>query len=623
VRSDIGELEGCHKFRGSNVLCVHEAPEPTEVVWEKLSNATYGQTIGKNAVSLVTCVIVCFAAFGIIGLVHSFHSHEFTALVISILQSIVPPIIDAATDTEVHESRSSIELAIMEKTFLFEVLITAAAIKVYTPFHETLNPEYLDQVMQLLLFDGVLAPIVEWLQPWTYFSRRWVAPLKETTVEREGYFRGQHVQIGAQLARRTSTLFLGLFSLALLPVGVGFTFAAFFAAYWTCKHGIFRRWLRLPCYGTQLLPLTCFLTFLPIVTSLGMAGQFFYGWPFDSVCHTDGDFANPPYLCDKKPPAYIMHQSQEWMTPGQRDLVLVARYMCMTLASLLTAWWFSVGAVWSVRSLFFGYTGGVGDDQGAAYTTVDEVQAYIPFLEHDLLETPLIACDRSKFDDEYIHFQVRGSMVVGRWAIGPWMCTPDHSPLPQCCLVCWSRGRGQCAGADHAVMHALVRCFLCWICVQGDYASYDLYSDVERLLKSTGVQVCHAAGGKGVCMLDMFSSCTFFPTVDNPDPTKKVDDGDECLGKLWVTIVSADGLACGRLRAGHCSRASMQHLDGMWETSWVRYDKAISPVGATACDCVRACVRACMRACTYLRTCLNAWHARTPIVCRGPLICKL
>ena len=48
----------------------------------------------------------------------------------------------------------------------------------------------------------------------------------------------------------------------------------------------------------------------------------------------------------------------------------------------------------------------MGDSQDIPYTTVIEIQGYVPAIEVPMLDTPLICCDRSGFDSEYIHFQV-------------------------------------------------------------------------------------------------------------------------------------------------------------------------------------------------------------------------
>jgi hypothetical protein len=354
-----------------------------------------------------------------------------------------------------------------------QILTQCFSIFLYSNFNNTLTAPYLEQIQIMLVCDGVIAPLVLWLQPVIYLKRVLIAPVEDNIVRQEGYFGGHHTCLGAQLAHRTSSLFIGFFFVALLPLGVAVTCLAFVIAYWVSKHGILRRWLRLPCYGTALMPLLNLFTYLAIGGCLVMSMQFYAGWPFDHVCFEDGDASRGNgWHCNKRPVEWIFLAPKSWQTPVQRELLSSYKYCTAIFMVCLIVWFIGVASVYSVRVMFFGYTSGVGDDQGVPYTTVDEIQAYIPFFQHQYLEMPLIACDRTKFDDEYIHFQ-------------------------------------------------------------GKYDIYDLFDTVVKK---------HARAHEKVNMETLFSTCTFFPTVDNPDPLKKIDEGDSSLGKLWVYIEEATGI---------------------------------------------------------------------------------
>jgi hypothetical protein len=64
----------------------------------------------------------------------------------------------------------------------------------------------------------------------------------------------------------------------------------------------------------------------------------------------------------------------------------------------------------------------------------------------------------------------------------------------------------------------------------------------------------------------LFSACKFYPTVDNPDPRSKVDEGDSQLGKLWITIETLTGAKVGGLTGARKVGVKMQYRKGIYHT---------------------------------------------------------
>jgi hypothetical protein len=77
---------------------------------------------------------------------------------------------------------------------------------------------------------------------------------------------------------------------------------------------------------------------------------------------------------------------------------------------------------------------------------------------------------------------------------------------------------------------------------QGKYADFDLCSDFKEILDE------HGDTGQDGPNLDngsIFSICKVYPTEANPDPLRKVDDGDHGVGAMWVTVQRCDNLLSG------------------------------------------------------------------------------
>jgi hypothetical protein len=71
-----------------------------------------------------------------------------------------------------------------------------------------------------------------------------------------------------------------------------------------------------------------------------------------------------------------------------------------------------------------------------------------------------------------------------------------------------------------------------YISWDGDHASNSLFVDAARDIEEICPHMLTNMNGS------LFSVCKIYPTKDNPDPTDKIDEGDNCDGIMWVELVS-------------------------------------------------------------------------------------
>jgi hypothetical protein len=401
---NLTQIKNEHKFRGLR-LSVEEASEPTEVMYSKLRRHDWTHHVISVATTAFTTLVVCYGCGVLVGYFVQNHSIYITALVVSAIKETLPQVIKATTDHEVHGTHSGIEVAIMNKVFLFEIMTGPFAIYVYSAFTHTLDVTYLDQVQQVLIFDSIAAPIWTFWQPITYFQRKFIAPLTVGGIQQENYYRGAEVRLGEELAHRTAGLVLSMFYVALLPLGLVVSVFSFTIAYWMSKHGLFRRWIRMPTFGSRLVATTKAHTVIALVGSVLISGRVYTGWPFDEVCSENGDAANGFYKCDRAFQPFL-NEPQSWMSEDQQALVSLYNRAGVIMIMGFVVWWVGFAAGYGIKALLYGGYDSVGDSQDIPYSTVIEIQGYVPAIEVPMLDTPLICCDRSGFDSEYIHFQV-------------------------------------------------------------------------------------------------------------------------------------------------------------------------------------------------------------------------
>jgi hypothetical protein len=99
-----------------------------------------------------------------------------------------------------------------------------------------------------------------------------------------------------------------------------------------------------------------------------------------------------------------------------------------------------------------------------------------------------------------------------------------------------------------------------YISWDGNHASNSLFLDAARDIKEICPQMLTNMNGS------LFSVCKIYPTKDNPDPTDKIDEGDNCDGIMWVELVSQrlSKRGCGSLVSASavivpCQLSSISH----------------------------------------------------------------
>jgi hypothetical protein len=89
-----------------------------------------------------------------------------------------------------------------------------------------------------------------------------------------------------------------------------------------------------------------------------------------------------------------------------------------------------------------------------------------------------------------------------------------------------------------------------------------MFADVDRVTR-TDLSSRQLSGG-------LFSVCKFYPTESNPDPKKKIDDGDHTVGTLWVTIQACTGAKAHGIAGARKIGVKMEYAKGKYHTGTKR-----------------------------------------------------
>jgi hypothetical protein len=174
---DIQTVEPEYLFRGKNQLMVDEAPEPHDVIWENLGMTSPSEKFRQSLVCTSYLLVLNFGFATVVWYAFKNYSSFITSIVISLIDDYAPGLIRLTVDTtETHSRLSTRQWSIMSQMFFFLVVNSAVVIYVITPTTQTLSPDNIQQIAEIIVFNSFFSPVLRFLQLETRFRLRAQAP---------------------------------------------------------------------------------------------------------------------------------------------------------------------------------------------------------------------------------------------------------------------------------------------------------------------------------------------------------------------------------------------------------------------------------------------------------------
>ena len=137
--NDTTDVSSEHLFRGSRVLHVEEAREPSVIRWQDL-NETFGVRMAQRMFTAV--VTLCLILAGFVAVKRAFHINlQSAAFLIAILNIAVPNLIKIVNRLESHTAEASYEASLFAKIALFRFVNTALVTTLIKPFTATISSD--------------------------------------------------------------------------------------------------------------------------------------------------------------------------------------------------------------------------------------------------------------------------------------------------------------------------------------------------------------------------------------------------------------------------------------------------------------------------------------------------
>jgi len=417
------KIDPNYLYNGTNVLSVKEAPEPSEIFWEDVDVTTskrikqQGLTMIITVLLIVGSVYCCKALQGMVGA-------GGAAMWITLTNIGVPMILrHLCFVIEDHVSANAQQMSLFLKLTFFRWMNTAVVIYLITDFDDFLTEMAVKQVQAVILADAITTPIIRTLNPSDLVNQLIICNYAYTQEKMNSYFLGTPWYVAERYADMTKTLFLALFYSAIFPAGLYMTCGGYLFTYTVDKYSLLRTWRTPAQVDDDITKISRVHMVFAIYCHTVMTMIFWAQFPFDNVCRdpsgaylepsvydvarnqsavsTDELFTNCDQSVTKNILGLIFGGS---VTGKQANIVRLYALIVLCLSGIIFLVFFAKGLVMFVYHLFRGSYSAETDSTSIHFTSVEDIEAYIPIIRHKALAFPLVSADISTFESKYLPF---------------------------------------------------------------------------------------------------------------------------------------------------------------------------------------------------------------------------
>jgi hypothetical protein len=427
---DLGKdkMDPAYVFKGTNVLAVKEAPEPSEVFWEDVQ-VTFNSRFKQQSITFVmTFGLVVGSVFACKALQTSLGAGG-AALWISLTNIIIPIVIKMfVTKVEDHVSVNDQQLSLFLKLTFFRWMNTAIVIYMITDFDAFLTLVAMKQIQAVIFADAITSPIIRTLDPSMLINQLIICHYAPTQEKMNSYFLGNAWMAADRYSDMTKTLFLALFYSALFPAGLFFTCLGYGFIYTVDKYSLLRTWRTPAEIDDDITKISRGHITFAVYCHAVMTMVFYAEFPFDNVCDDPDAQVLPAHIfkaahlshnvttdklylaCDQTATGSVVSMvfgasPRDTMYGKQQRVVRVYGILCLILTVMLFVVFFGKGIIMGIYYLFHGKYSSDTSANEQHFSSCD-IQAYIPIVTHAALAFPLVACDVSTYDTKYLPFEL-------------------------------------------------------------------------------------------------------------------------------------------------------------------------------------------------------------------------
>ena len=287
------ELHSRLAFRGEKTIIVTEPPAPEQIIWWNL-DASPWRRIKDDFFSLfITLLLITIALFAAIAFSnHAIDEREgpqyfrcfLFACWAQIYNQICTQTFGWLSSQEHHHDLDAQQLSLLLRYTLLKCVTTISYV-LTTPREEFLTLRNIVGMKTMLWADAIVGPLMRYLDFFDGFRRSLSRFLPNQVLMNWAHLSPAH-DIADSYSNIVKTVFIGLFTLPVIPSSLLFTSVGCCIAYWVDKQSLLRVWschthskpAKWVAWSFQNL-----LGFAVVITMMETV-QVYKNWPFDDLC---------------------------------------------------------------------------------------------------------------------------------------------------------------------------------------------------------------------------------------------------------------------------------------------------------------------------------------------------
>ncbi|KAG7398491.1 hypothetical protein PHYBOEH_010948 [Phytophthora boehmeriae] len=420
------------RFRGTNILHVEQAAEPSSVQWKSVG-VLWRRRVMQQALTMSIVGGMMASVFfltlwlkrDIVGdeadLVDEPTDYDadrrgrlyILAWVLAVTDIFGCRFLAYVDRLEQHQTKEREQLSTLNKLLLFRGFNGAVVLYLLTDFTDTLSQQNLLQIQALLIANLLTAPLLQLMSPVGSFYRWFYGPKAKTQRKLNSYYSGAYWKLAERYTQITKSVGIALFYKSLLPTGLIITGLSLLVNYWVDKYCLLRKWKTPPRYDGLLARASRYHLLIVALVSLIMMGHWYNGWPFDRSTQLAVRAAKK--LTESKVNNSLLNTlhiilpflRDEYPTEAQKKLMNVLYWIILVVTSIAVAFLLlkSFYRSWQryiVGNLPSGFFGGRAKESEIPASQVAGLNGYVPSYDSWYSDFPYLSVPLDDFESRFV-----------------------------------------------------------------------------------------------------------------------------------------------------------------------------------------------------------------------------